>query len=216
MSSFVSKRYLVLSDVHGREWVAERARHLMEEKGLEEVILLGDITHFGPPHFAEDFIRDLGRRCYAVPGNCDPPGALPFIERSGVSLHERRITVEGRTWAGLGGSNPTIFDTPFEMSEEEIARRLSPLMEPGMVLVLHCPPHGTLDETFSGKHVGSTAVRDLIEKVRPAVVLSGHIHEDRGVTCKEGVWYMNPGAAKDRHAGMMELGTEVSLSLLDL
>ncbi len=209
-------KYLVLSDVHLREWVAERARDLMKEHGLDEVVLLGDITHFGPPQFAEEFIKGLGVRCYAVPGNCDPPGILTFIERNAVSLHARKINVDGRTWGGLGGSNPTIFKTLFEMSEEKIERLLAPIMEPGMVLVLHCPPFGTLDMPFSGKHVGSTAIRDLIERVKPSVVLSGHIHEDRGVVEKGGVRYMNPGAAKDHYAGMMELGEKIELTLLDL
>jgi Icc-related predicted phosphoesterase len=212
----VNGRYLVLSDVHCREWVVDAARTLMDEHGLDQVVLLGDITHFGPLHFAEEFIKGLGVRCYAVPGNCDPLGTLAFIEKSAVSLHARRVKVDGRTWGGLGGSNPTIFRTPFEMSEEEMGRLLAPVMEPGMVLVLHCPPYGTFDTPFSSRHVGSTAVRDLIVKVRPSVVLSGHIHEDRGVACKDGVWYMNPGAAKDHYAGMMELGEEVRLTLLDL
>jgi len=188
----------------------------MKEHGLEEVVVLGDITHFGPPYFAEDFIKALGAKCYAVPGNCDPPGTLEFIERNAISLHARKVKVGDRTWGGLGGSNPTIFDTPFEMPEEEIDRLLAPVMEPGMVLVLHCPPYGTFDTTFSHKHVGSTAVRDLVERFKPSVVLSGHIHEDRGVEQKDGIWYMNPGAAKDHYAGMMELGEEVKLTLLDL
>jgi len=212
----VVSKYLVLSDVHRRGWVAERARELIKEHSLKGVVLLGDITHFGPPEFAEEFIGDLGTKCYAVPGNCDPPVTLSFIERSAVSLHGRKMDVDGMTWAGFGGCNPTIFETPFEMPEEEIERSVAPLMEPGMVLVLHCPPHGTLDSTFTGQHVGSTALRDLIKVTKPLVVLSGHIHEDRGVVHKEGVWYMNPGAAKDHYAGMMELGENVSLSLLDL
>ncbi len=102
------------------------------------------------------------------------------------------------------------------MSEEEIARKLEPVMEPGTILVLHNPAYGTFDTTFSGKHVGSTAVAEAIGRGKPSVVLSGHIHEDRGVELKDGVWYMNPGAAKDRYAGMMELGDEVKLTLLDL
>ncbi len=189
---------------------------MMREHGLDEVVLLGDITHFGPPQFAEDFIRDLGVKCYAVPGNCDPPGTLEFIERSAISLHARKIRVGGRTWGGLGGSNPSIFNTPNEMAEEDIERLLSPVMEPGMVLVLHCPPLGTFDVPFSNKHVGSSAIEKLVEEHRPSVVLSGHIHEDRGIVQKQGTWYMNPGAAKDHYAGMMELGDEVRLTLLDL
>ena len=209
-------RYLVLSDVHGRGWAAEAAKELMKEHALEQVVLLGDITHFGPMQFAEEFIRDLGARCYAVPGNCDPDGTLPFIESCATLLHARKVSVNGRTWGGLGGCNPTIFKTPFEMTEEEMGRLLGPIMEPGMVLVLHCPPKGTFDSTFSGMSVGSTAVRDLIAGTRPLVVLSGHIHEDRGVEQKDGVWYMNPGAVKDHCAGMMELGKDVKLTLLDI
>jgi Icc-related predicted phosphoesterase len=64
--------------------------------------------------------------------------------------------------------------------------------------------------------VGSTAVAEAIKGCKPLVVLSGHIHEDRGVVRKDGVWYMNPGAAKDHYAGMMELDDEVRLTLLDL
>jgi hypothetical protein len=102
------------------------------------------------------------------------------------------------------------------MPEEEIARLLAPIMEEDMVLVLHNPAFGTFDATFSGMHVGSTAIAEAVAKYKPSVVLSGHIHEDRGVVRKEGVWYMNPGAAKDRYAGMMELDDEVRLTLLDL
>ena len=209
-------RYRVLSDVHRREWVPAAARELIKEHSLDAVVLLGDITHFGPPQFAEEFIRELGARCYAVPGNCDPLGTDAYIRNAGVSLHGVRTKIEGRTWGGLGGSNPSIFNTPFEMSEEEIARRLEPIMEEGMVLVLHNPAYGTFDTTFSGKHVGSTAVAEAIKKCKPSVVLSGHIHEDRGVERKDEVWYMNPGAAKDHYAGMMVLGDEVELTLLDL
>ncbi|NLX47869.1 MAG: phosphoesterase [Euryarchaeota archaeon] len=212
----MSGRYLVLSDVHRREWVASAARELLKEHSLDAVVLLGDITHFGPPQFAEEFIRDLGTTCYAVPGNCDPLGTEDYIKRAGTSLHGVKMTIDGRTWGGLGGSNPTIFNTPFEMTEEEISRLLGPVMEPGMVLVLHNPARGTFDTTFSGRHVGSTAAAQAIERCKPLVVLSGHIHEDRGVTDKNGVWYMNPGAAKDHYAGMMELDGSVRLTLLDL
>jgi len=59
-------------------------------------------------------------------------------------------------------------------------------------------------------------VAATVAACRPAVVLSGHIHEDRGVERKDGVWYMNPGAAKDHYAGMMVLDDEVELTLLDL
>jgi len=131
-------RYLVLSDVHRREWVPGAAGELIKEHSLDAVVLLGDITHFGPPQFAEEFIRELSVKCYAVPGNCDPLGTEACIKSVGTSLHGVKMRIDGRTWGGLGGSNPSIFRTPFEMPEKEIARRLEPIMEEGMVLTL--PP----------------------------------------------------------------------------
>ena len=86
-------------------------------------------------------------------------------------------------WAGLGYSNITPFDTPGEYSEEEIAEALRAFEnEKPLYLVAHCPPHGAkLDEYAPGKHAGSTALRAWVERVQPAYLFSGHIHETAGL-----------------------------------
>ncbi|HSV41976.1 MAG TPA: hypothetical protein VLH13_01025, partial [Methanomassiliicoccales archaeon] len=55
----------------------------------------------------------------------------------------------------------------------------------------------------------------IVEEFKPAVVLSGHIHEDRGVVEKKGTLYMNPGAAKDGHAGLIDIGRDIQVRLLE-
>ena len=85
--------------------------------------------------------------------------------------------------AGLGCSNPTPFDTPGEYSESELAERLAPFasLKP-LILICHCPPKDTaLDEAGKGKHYGSTAVKEFIEKEQPVYFFCGHIHEAAGV-----------------------------------
>ena len=43
---------------------------------------------------------------------------------------------------------------------------------------MHFPPFGTkLDEFAPGKHAGSPALREWIERVQPAYAFCGHIHE---------------------------------------
>ena len=79
-------------------------------------------------------------------------------------------------------------------------------MEKDMILVLHCPAFGVLDVPFSGKHVGSVSIAKLVEEFKPKVVLSGHIHEDRGIVEKDGMVFMNPGPAKEGYSGLLELG----------
>ena len=208
-------RFLVLSDVHRREKVVKWANDLIDDMALDGAIVLGDITHFGPPEWAGEFLGALKGKVYAVPGNCDPPGTLAHIEMKSISLHLKKVRIGEYVVGGMGGSNPTIFDTPNEMSEEEIMDRLRPIMEKGMVLVLHCPALGVLDVPFSGKHVGSSSIMKLVEEFKPRIVLSGHIHEDRGIVERDGTVFMNPGPAKEGYSGILELDADPKVRLLE-
>jgi uncharacterized protein len=208
-------RFLVLTDVHGRVKVIRFANRLLHDMALDGVIVLGDITHFGPPSWASEFLSQLVRPAYAVPGNCDPLGTLQEIESVATSLHRRKISLDGWTLGGHGGSNPTIFNTPNEMPEEEIEAGLRPIMERGMVLVVHCPPLGTLDLTSVNRHAGSVAIAKLILEFHPRVVLSGHIHESRGIIEKDGILYMNPGPAKEGYSAVLELADGPKATLLE-
>lgn len=208
-------RFLVLSDVHSSNRTIAWANRLAREHGADAFIVLGDIVNFSPADWAEEFLKSLDLPAYAVPGNCDPPAVVGYIERAATSLHQRKAEVGGKTFIGLGGSNPTIFDTPFELEEDAIAEKLGPLMEEGAVMVLHCPPYGILDKVRGGKSVGSTAILDLVKRYRPRVVLSGHIHEDRGVLENNGTLFMNPGAAKDGFSALLDIGDEIRGVLLD-
>jgi Icc-related predicted phosphoesterase len=208
-------KFLVLSDIHGREKVASWALRLANEHGVDAYLVLGDITHFGPAVWASEFLSRLDRPAYAIPGNCDPLEVCSEIERHATLLHARKVMVKGESFIGLGGSNPTIFETPFELEEVDIESALRPLMEKGAVMVLHAPPLGFNDRIPSGMHVGSEAILKLVKEYRPKAVLSGHIHEDRGIMESDGTMFMNPGAAKDGCSGLMEIGDEVRMTLLD-
>jgi uncharacterized protein len=208
-------RFLVLSDIHGRDRVAEWGRHLADQHGVDAYIILGDITHFGPASWAGEFLSRLDRPAYAIPGNCDPPELVcQEIERYATLVHGRKVRVGDVTLVGLGGSNPTIFETPFEMEEEDIDHALRPLMEEGVVLMVHAPPLGINDRISTGQQVGSEAILRLVQEHRPRAVLSGHIHEARGMVERDGTLFINPGAAKDGYAALLDLGEGTTGELL--
>ncbi|MDW5563276.1 MAG: metallophosphoesterase [Methanomassiliicoccus sp.] len=208
-------RFLVLSDIHGRESVADWAKALAAEHRADAYIVLGDITHFGPGSWAGEFLARLDRPTYAIPGNCDPPELVcREIEAHAISLHKRKVAVEGITFIGLGGSNPTIFETPFELEEEDIESALRPLMERNAVLAVHAPPKGINDLVGSGLHVGSETILRLVNEFHPRAVLSGHIHEARGIVERNGTLFLNPGAAKDGNAALLEVGEDIKATLL--
>jgi Icc-related predicted phosphoesterase len=208
-------RFIVISDVHGRDKVVGMVNRLVNEQEADGVIVLGDITHFGPSHWAGEFLSKLDGTVYAVPGNCDPPGVNDEIKRNAISLHKRKIEIDGRTVVGLGGSNPTVFETPFEMSEAEIDRALRPLAEHDMILLTHCPAEGYLDLLPNGRHAGSTAIRKIVDEYQPLAAMAGHIHEARGLAEIRGTTFMNPGPAKDSYAGVLEIGERVGARLLE-
>ena len=48
------------------------------------------------------------------------------------------------------------------------------------ILISHGPPAGILDENFEGHRCGSQALMNAIERIRPRLVVFGHIHEQGG------------------------------------
>ncbi len=208
-------RFLVISDVHAKKDAIEATKERIERYEAEAVLVLGDITHFGPATWAADFIGALDVDVYAIPGNCDPPEILEAIAESGISMHGEVREIGGVVFAGLGGSNPTIFETPFELDEEDIKTILDPIAEDAMVLMLHTPPYGRNDEIPSGISVGSHSIREIVDKHRPLLVLAGHVHEARGVTEEDGIIFMNPGPARDGYAAILDIDEDdISIKLL--
>jgi len=166
------------------------------------VLLLGDLTQFGHRREAAvvlEAFRTYNPRLLAVPGNLDQPDVLSLLREEGCCLHgeSRRLDTVGL--AGLGGSNPTPFGTPFELSEESIATVLGePLRaiaaDPVRIVVSHPPPRGTaVDRIRLGLHAGSRSVRQLVEEQQPDLLLCGHIHEAAGEDRLGRTCLLNPG-----------------------
>jgi Icc-related predicted phosphoesterase len=175
----------------------------------------GDITQFGPPEWAKDFLDGILHKTLAIPGNCDPRGVLESIEDSqAIPLHRKKVEVGGYTFVGLGGSNATPFNTPFELTEDEIYSALDSLMIEGALLVVHSPSKGHLDKTATSHDLGSQAIADIVSKYSPSLVISAHIHEARGVEREGQTTYVNPGPASRGYAAVIDLNGEIKVDLI--
>ena len=63
-----------------------------------------------------------------------------------------------------------------------------------IVLVTHGPPNGTKLDLLDGKHVGNIDYSKFIERIKPKLVICGHLHENVGAMDKKGKTQMvHPG-----------------------
>ena len=126
-------------------------------------------------------------------------------------MHKKKTIIDGISFFGLGGSNPTPFDTPFELSEDEIKKELES-QGGGEVLLTHAPPKDTeCDMLPDGAHVGSDAVREVIEEFKPKIVICGHIHEGMGTDKIGETIIVNPGEASKGSYALVDLAGPVTL-----
>lgn len=198
-------KFLVISDLHQKKSAIEWINDEISKNNVEFVLFLGDVTDFGSGEEAADIISSIKSKVYVIPGNCDPHDLPQKISSVAIDMHGKTVDISGYKLVGLGGSNITIFNTTFELSEEELYNGLEPISSEGMILMTHAPSYGILDKIPSGLSVGSPAILKIVEKYHPILALSGHIHEDIGVVEKDGTTFCNPGPAKDGHCALISI-----------
>jgi Icc-related predicted phosphoesterase len=212
---------VALADIHDD---LERLSAASKDLSAADIVLLvGDLTNFGRQIAAARVVRAVQKyndRVLAVPGNCDYPEVDAYLTQEGISLHRKRILIDGIAFLGVGGSLPCPGKTPNEYSEDdfdaflqEAATDLSPNVP--AILVVHQPPRDTVaDRLHNGIHVGSESVRTFITQAAPILCFTGHIHEGRGMDSIGRTQVVNPGPlwmGKYAYAQVGRDGAEVEI-----
>jgi uncharacterized protein len=167
---------------------------------------------------AEERLAGQNVMCLMAPGNDDHPFVDDLLRTSSTVINPEREVVElpgGFPMVSVGYSNITPWDSPRELPEDRLleiiekeAAKLGDFDR--AVFNLHVPPKNTpidqamlLDAEFrpvlrSGSPiitgVGSSAVREAIERHQPMLALHGHIHESRGEARLGRSLSLNPGS----------------------
>src|SRR5919106_214610 len=191
------------TDIHGSEVCWKKFLNSGAHYKADVVILGGDMT-----------------------GKALIPGIEDQLEVDRVVAHAKTVELgEGRVvdigdyqLASSGWANRTPWDTYREEDEDVLLERIERMVaevtnEPERTIFnLHCPPYNTgLDEApqltadmtlkDAGRAtvpVGSTAVRQAIERHQPALALHGHIHEARGTHRLGTTLCINPGSTYEQ------------------
>jgi len=211
----LSLKILGLTDLHTSGKIPlEDLQKIINDEGIDLVILAGDLTTYGSSELVKEALVEFNRiekPVYYIPGNMDAENSGDHEFSNIHPLHIRVINYSGYNFIGLGGSNPTPFRTPFTIQEEQIATLLQQLKskiktKDPIILVCHTPPfESEADKIHSGKHVGSSSVKEFIEKENPVVILCGHIHESKSISTINQTLCINPGAARHRNGAVINL-----------
>lgn len=154
-----------------------------------------------------------------MPGNDDDLSideVIKGFEDKGVIYPlDKVIEIEGYEVISSPYVNPTPWNTYREMDEKQLEKHLRSLIKrlskpENAIFNFHCPPYNThldlapkLDKNLRPvviagmvqyEHVGSKAVRKVIEEYQPILGLHGHIHESAGVDRIGKTIVLNPGS----------------------
>ena len=75
-----SKKYLIISDIHGSNYYANKINEICKRENPDKIILLGDLYYHGPrnplpkeynPMKVAELLNSLKEKILCVKGNCD-------------------------------------------------------------------------------------------------------------------------------------------------
>ena len=162
---------------------------------------------------ADERLEGKPYQMYMAPGNDDWFVIDDMIDNAKLvhPCDKRVVEIDHHEMITSSASNPTPWDTPREMSEEDLEKHLRELCgqvknQDTAIYNFHVPPYGysldlcpKLDENLTMAadekiHAGSLGAKAVIEQYQPLLGLHGHIHESRGAQKAGRTLLINPGS----------------------
>ena len=162
---------------------------------------------------ADERLEGKPYQMYMAPGNDDWFVIDDMIDNAKLvhPCDARVVEIDHHEMITSSDSNPTPWQTPREMSEEDLEKKLRELCakvknQDTAIYNFHVPPYGysldlcpKLDENLTMAadekiHAGSIGAKRVIEENQPLLGLHGHIHESRGAQKAGRTLLINPGS----------------------
>lgn len=199
-------KILAVADIHGAQYRLNLVLKNIERYSPDIVIICGDITQFGPGEVAKNFLDQIPVETLAITGNIDTHDVSKAIDESNATKIElKRIVKKGIPFVGISGVD----------AKEIKVLNDKKLLDEKSVLVTHVPPFGTQDKVFIGMHGGSKEIRELIDKYKPRLVLSGHIHENPGFTKAGNTIVVNCSMGKSGEGAIININNDITVKMLE-
>ncbi len=189
-------KFLVFTDVHEDKQAIKTLLKRAKEDDIDFIICSGDLSTFGRGlRYVLKKFNAIGKKFYVLPGNHEEGenfDAIVSEYENCINFHKKAINLGKYIMLGYGGDGFSIHDPEFR----KIARGwYGKYNGKKILLVTHGPPADTkLDALTEDRHVGNMDYRKFIERIKPKLALSGHLHETFDAVDKIGrTKLLNPG-----------------------
>jgi Icc-related predicted phosphoesterase len=195
-----------IADIHGSQYRLNIVLKNIERYSPDLVIVCGDITQFGPGVVAKNFLDQIPIDTLAVTGNIDSIDVQKGIDNSKATKIElKKIFKKGIPFVGVSGLN----SDDFKILDEK------KMIDKKTVLVTHVPPFGTMDKVFLGLSGGNKELKILVDKFKPRLVVSGHIHEDPGFSEIDGTIFVNCSLGKRGEGALIHINKNIEVKMIN-
>ncbi|MBL4739461.1 MAG: metallophosphatase domain-containing protein [Sneathiella sp.] len=176
-------KIVMISDTHGMH-------DLLNMPSGDVLIHAGDFSPRGTLQDVSDFNEWLGEQDYqhkiVIAGNHEvcleqhPEEAEKLITHA-IYLKDSSVVIDGLKFYGSPWQ-PWFFNWAFNLQRgDEIKEKWDLIDDDTDVLITHGPPHGYLDKTLEGEHVGCEELIKAVHRIKPKLHICGHIHGGYGV-----------------------------------
>lgn len=169
----MSLRILFTSDFHGREDLKDAA---IEEANSGDYDLFVNLGDYMDQEYARELFSGMEIPAIGCTGNRDMHFSDEFLDSDEVPVYnflEAEVDDEYLVIL-VGGDFPDDF-------KDELIELIRQHGDPSKVIIgSHFPPHRLGDMIHSGRRIGFEEFREVILREKPALWVSGHVHEDFG------------------------------------
>ncbi len=192
-------KILITSDFHEKEDLKQAA---IEEANSGEYDLFINLGDYMSEEYAEELFEGIDSAAVGTTGNRDMMFSEEFMNGSTPVYNFLEADIDDEYKLILiGGDFP-----------DDVKRQVEELLEETesdkVIVGSHYPPYKLGDRIHSGRRIGFEQFRELIMKYKPALWMSGHVHEDFGEYSLMDTTVLNAAGEETGKAFAVTLGEE--------
>lgn len=188
-------KFLAFTDIHADPSQVTALMKRGAKDDIDFLLCCGDFTEFGSGfRYVLKRMNKIGKKIYTIPGNHEDgvefESAVKEYE-NWINFDHKAVRIGEYVFLGYGSGGFALTDAEFR----KIARKwYGQYKNEKIILVTHGPAYGTKLDKLEMGHVGNKDYRKFIERIKPKLAFSGHLHESFGmVDTLGGTKLVNPG-----------------------